>query len=76
MGDEKMDDYERYCTYVEDRANAIIGSKMINWRDVEFPWAENHLAFKAHSEAAMELIEAAKRQLMAGGTLPEIDHRT
>ena len=57
--------YDDWCDHIEQVANKVLGTKMINWREVEFNWAERFRDGDPDATTADALIVAAQAQLAA-----------
>ena len=55
--------HEAWCIRVEQRAHVVLGTKMINWREVTFNWAERYLDDEPMATTVDALIVAAQKQL-------------
>lgn len=57
--------HHKWRNHIEHLANGVLGTKMINWREVTFNWAERHQADELDVDVVNALINAAEKQLGA-----------
>lgn len=55
--------HDIWCEQVERKANELIGHRMINWKEVEFNWAERYLDDDPEMTVVYALISAAQDQI-------------
>lgn len=62
---DKILTHDEWCNEVEEHANNTMGGALINWRQIDFNWAERYMDGSPVATCADQLIVEAQKQINA-----------